>query len=136
MCRILSECLNALSYDPRFDRDELAEAAGVTRSTWGRWLTDEGEPRASSLIALIRYTAERGDLRLLRLAVPPTFDVSPAGEARSNGVVDDEVTDAITALGRATEAHRSGDGAAMDAALARLDDARARLTAERQRLST
>lgn len=134
MCRVLSTALLAILDTRRFTAAELADVAGVSSSTFSRWCSDEAEPRTSALLALQRYTAERGEMRLVRLSVPPTLDLCVAGEARSNGVIDDEVTDAITALGRAAEAHRGGDGAEMDSALARLDDVRARLTAERQRL--
>ncbi|MCA0270259.1 MAG: hypothetical protein LCH53_13730 [Bacteroidetes bacterium] len=134
MCRVLSSALLAVLDTRRFTAAELADVAGVSSSTFSRWCSDEAEPRTSALLALQRYTAERGEMRLVRLSVPPTLDLCVAGEARSNGTLDDEAADVAVALGRLVAAHRSGDGGAMDEALSDLDRARDSIRAERQRL--
>jgi DNA-binding XRE family transcriptional regulator len=110
MSRIFSENLNQIlnEPDPRFTATELAEVAGVSRSTIYKDKNDQAELSTSKARALAHHVASHGDTRLARCFLPPEYEIKRKKECRTDGLVDDDVADLTEATGQARRIYKDG----------------------------
>ncbi len=117
-----------------FTADELAEIAGVAVPTFYGYLEDRPMPWDRVLAVARHACLFKRRTEIAELLLTSEFEVRRRGSAAANGVIDDEVTDMVAALGRCVEAFRDDDPDAMSRILAEADQIIERLKAERDRL--
>lgn len=115
--------------------EELATWADVPVATMYKQI-EKGDMPFSQVRRISREACRaKGLTDLSASLLTPDFEVRRREAASANGRIDDDVTKAVVALGGTASAFDQGDIPVLDAQIEALDDARAAIKAERDRLA-
>ena len=129
----LPEVLTYYLYAELFTVTELADAADRAEKTIYGYADGKRCPfDVAKRIA--RYCSRRGHNELADLLLNAEYEVCPRGEARANGVIDDEATDFQSLMGALIDAQREGDRDKMSELIGKGEELWDRVKAERDRL--
>lgn len=137
MIRIFSEALNQILTEPRAKATarELADEAGISRDMIYKVKNDKANLSHTRARTLSRYMLRQyDDARLAHCFLTAEYEIHPRGAARSNGCIEDEITDMTVTEGSVVEAYRSGDRDRLSEKIGELEQIVERLKAERDRL--
>lgn len=134
----LSYCqaLNLLKDHGLTSSEDLAMLLGCTIRTVDRKLdfTDVSEFKASELIKIARHLSRIGQNQVARLMLDPKYKISLNQDAKSNGIIDDEITEISMLAGHIVDAFRAGDKSAGYKAITALETQISNAKAEFDRL--
>lgn len=134
MCKVLPDCLNQIIFEARFTVTDLAEAAGVSPSMIYKIVNEEKDLSFDKAQRLSQYLSRCGDNRIAELMITPEYAVMPRERGTADGEIRDQVTEAVSRLAEAIDAHQIRDKVQLSNAIAGLRDVLADLEAERDRL--
>jgi hypothetical protein len=130
----IAEVLLFLIHRGVIDRLTLCRLWRCSESHASRVLSEERPLTGEQYEETLLHLAERGVYDLHRRTLPPTKVIVDRDAASADGRIDDEMRDAMSAFGRAVDAHGRRDRVGLDEAIADGRAVIARLEAERDRL--
>lgn len=134
MSRLLPDVLNTLLAEGRFSAEDLAALAGCSANMIYRVRNEDADLSFAKAQALSLGLCRQREHRVALTMVTPDLRLCDEAEARVNGSLDDEASELFMAFGATIEHFRSGDTAAMLAALGHAERALTNARAEAARL--
>lgn len=134
MCKILTDILNRLVYTETVSVKDLAKTARCSESLIYKVLEDEADLGFGRVQMISLWLTEKGVTDLATAMLTPEYEVCPIGKTSSDGRIDDEAADMLSALGQVVDAHKQKDEEKMSQFIEQAELVLSRMKAERDRI--
>lgn len=131
MCQQLASTLGVIVCEGRFSVRELADAGKCSVNAIHQAISNP-DRNLTFVVAkrLSRFLSKNGDNRFAKLFIDPSYIIKPAGDAKSNGIIDDEITDLVKIAGNIAHAFETRDDKKMEYYIGAFDKLGLRIRSE------